>query len=97
MPETATIGANPLTGSTSSDFDIVGRTLSVISPPNINVWPSGSEVTAAFSPTVLPPPGRFSMMTGPSAGESFWPTRRAITSMGPPAGNGTMIRIWRLG
>ena len=91
------IGVNPFSGSISSAFDMVGRTLSVIRPPNIKVWPSGSAVTAAFSPTVLPPPGRFSMMTWPSVGVSFCPTRRAITSIGPPAGNGTMIRTCRFG
>ena len=81
----------------SSVFDSVGRTASVISPPNSKVWPSGSAVTAAFSPTVLPPPGRFSMMIWPRLGESFWPISRAMTSIGPPAGNGTMIRTCRVG
>jgi hypothetical protein len=47
--------------------------------------------------TVLAP-GRFSITTGwPQSSLIFWPIRRASTSEGPPAGNGTTILIDRLG
>jgi hypothetical protein len=43
-------------------------------------------------------PGRFSISTGwPHASLILWPIRRATMSLGPPGGNGTMIRIGRLG
>jgi hypothetical protein len=44
------------------------------------------------------PPGRFSTTTVcPQSSLSFWPTKRAITSAGPPGGNGTINRTIRLG
>src|SRR5712692_8818814 len=43
-------------------------------------------------------PGRFSITTGwPQSSLIFWPMRRAMMSLGPPAGKGTIIRIGRLG
>jgi hypothetical protein len=45
---------------------------------------------------LLPP--RLSMTTVcPSRSPSFWPTTRAMTSLPPPGGNGTMSRIGLLG
>src|SRR5262245_44856098 len=45
-----------------------------------------------------PPPGMFSITTcWPNASETFCATRRAITSVGPPAANGTSIRIGFVG
>ena len=46
---------------------------------------------------VPPPPGRFSTTTWPSVAESGCAISRAITSAGPPGGNGTIRRIGRLG
>src|SRR5438874_1949896 len=43
-------------------------------------------------------PGRFSISTGwPQSSLILWPMMRATMSLGPPAGNGTIIRIGRLG
>ena len=37
-------------------------------------------------------PGRFSITTPwPQISASFWPTMRMLTSVGPPAGNGTTM------
>jgi predicted carbohydrate-binding protein with CBM5 and CBM33 domain len=47
---------------------------------------------------VPPAPARFSTTTGwPSEADSFSATRRATTSVEPPAGNGTTIRTGRDG
>ena len=43
-------------------------------------------------------PGRFSITTPwPQISDSFCPTIRMLTSVGPPAGNGTTIFTGRLG
>ena len=43
-------------------------------------------------------PGRFSITTPwPQSSDSFCPTIRMLTSVGPPAGNGTTIFTGRLG
>ena len=42
---------------------------------------------------IVLPPGRFSTTTGWAQRScSFWPTARAIRSVGPPVGNGTTMR-----
>ena len=47
---------------------------------------------------MLPAPGLFSMKTFcPSTGGSALASTRAMTSTGPPAGVGTMMRIGRVG
>src|SRR5262249_35873345 len=43
-------------------------------------------------------PGRFSITTGcPQSWLMVWPIRRATMSLGPPAGEGTISRVGRLG
>jgi len=47
---------------------------------------------------LVPPPGRFSIKTcWPEPFESRRPTIRAITSVGPPAANGTTRWMGRVG
>jgi hypothetical protein len=49
-------------------------------------------------PVVPPAPATFSTMTGwPSVLDMFSPTMRAITSVGPPAANGTIMVMGRVG
>src|ERR1700688_985418 len=48
-------------------------------------------------PIVPPAPGRLSTITVPRRCDSFSAINRAITSTGPPAGNGAISRIGRLG
>ena len=69
-----------------------------LSEPSSSVWPSGRAL-AASSAEMLPfEPGRLSTTTfWPSRCPSGAPTVRAITSVAPPGGNDTMIRIGRLG
>ena len=51
------------------------------------------EVDASVAPIEPDPPIWLSITTGlPHRSPSFWPTRRAITSSGPPAANGTTNR-----
>src|ERR1700683_1278370 len=51
-----------------------------------------------MAPMVVLPPARFSMRPGsPQCSDIFCPTMRAMVSAGPPGGNGTIIRIVRLG
>jgi len=55
-----------------------------------SVYPSGAARATALAPIEPEPPTRFSITTGlPQCSVSFWPTRRAITSSGPPAVKGT--------
>ena len=37
------------------------------------------------------------MMVCLHSSDMRWPTSRAMMSFGPPGGNGTISRIWRLG
>lgn len=55
------------------------------SVPAMSVYPSGADF-ATNSVAMMPlPPGLFSTMTDcPSRSPSFWPTRRAVTSVPPP-------------
>src|ERR1700683_5378386 len=51
-----------------------------------------------MAPMVVLPPARFSMRPGsPQCSDIFCPTMRAMVSAGPPGGNGTIMRIVRLG
>jgi hypothetical protein len=55
-------------------------------------------LATASAPVLPPAPARFSTMIGwPSAFAISSPTRRARTSASPPAGNGAIMRIGRLG
>src|SRR5262249_60816233 len=54
--------------------------------------------TTASVPILLPAPGRFSMMNGwPSRADKYWPIKRAIMSLPPPAGKPTTMRTGRVG
>src|SRR5262245_63919417 len=69
-----------------------------LSEPSSSVWPSGRALAASSAEMLPLEPGRLSTTT-------FWPRRsprgaptvRAITSVAPPGGNDTMIRIGRFG
>src|SRR5437588_7119972 len=62
------------------------------------VWPSGSERTTTSLAILVPPPGRFSIRTCcPQLFARRSPSIRAITSVGPPGANGTMMRTGRVG
>ena len=57
-----------------------------------------APLTTSCAPITVLAPGRFSITTGwPKSSLIFWPIRRASTSEGPPAGNGTTMWIARLG
>src|SRR5262245_5359387 len=62
------------------------------------VSPSGAAFTTDCAPSTVLAPGRFSITTGwPQSSVIRWPISRASTSDGPPAGNGTTMRIDRAG
>jgi hypothetical protein len=53
------------------------------------VYPSGAERATSLAAMVVPPPGRFMMITGlPSRVSSSLPMMRATTSEAPPGGKG---------
>ncbi|MNV13143.1 hypothetical protein D3C71_1037710 [compost metagenome] len=55
-----------------------------------SVLPSGAARDTCSAPIIAPAPGRFSTTTvTPRRSPSCWPTRRAMTSVNPPGGNGT--------
>ncbi|MNT06691.1 hypothetical protein D3C72_1413690 [compost metagenome] len=57
------------------------------------VWPSGGVASIVLIAMPPPAPGLFSTTTGvPRSAESWSASRRAITSMVPPAGAGTSMR-----
>src|SRR6516162_4151442 len=87
------IGARSLTVSNCRLGSTLGLT-AWVSNTSRNVVPSGGDVTAACVPIAPPAPARFSMtiVVLRSAWSSGW-TRRAIWSVVPPGGNGTMNRI----
>src|ERR1700694_508225 len=60
---------------------------------NRKVYPSGADFAAASVPTAPPAPPRFSMtIVCPSASDRRFCTMRAMTSVPPPGGYGTMKR-----
>ncbi|MOA25659.1 hypothetical protein D3C78_1463990 [compost metagenome] len=62
------------------------------------VWPSGADLATNSVPIAPPAPVLFSTMTAcPYFAPSFSATIRAVESTTPPAENGTMIRMGRLG
>jgi hypothetical protein len=62
------------------------------------VWPSGGDFATSSVAMMVAAPARLSITTGwPNASESRGPSTRAVASTGPPAGNGTMSRIGRVG
>src|SRR5882724_1500673 len=70
----------------------------VVSIPANSVRPSGADFATICAPIAVLAPARFSITTGwPQCSLMRWPTNRAIRSVGPPGGNGTMMRIGRLG
>jgi hypothetical protein len=66
--------------------------------PMLSAWPSGAACAARATPMLAPAPVTFSIRTG-------WPSDirmrseriRASVSVGPPAGNGTMMVTGRDG
>ena len=95
---TAAVGV-PVTNLNVQDFRQTGALTTADlfrTVPVANVSP-GAVATACAPITVLAPT-RFSIVTGCfQSSVSFWPMMRASTSDGPPAGNGTTMRIGRLG
>jgi hypothetical protein len=62
------------------------------------VWPSGAARAARAAPSVPPAPPTFSMMIcWPRLCDMVSPRMRAIASVVPPAANGTIRVIGRLG
>jgi hypothetical protein len=63
-----------------------------------SVWPSGTDFATDTAPVTVPPPSRFSMITGlPRRSASRGPNERAMMSMAPPAASGTTIVIGLVG
>src|SRR5258707_7681682 len=70
----------------------------VVSMPASSVRPSGADFATICAPIAVLAPARFSITTGwPQCSLMRWRTKRAMRSVGPPGGNGTMMRIGRLG
>src|SRR4051812_32013834 len=70
----------------------------VVSIPASSVKPSGADFATICAPIAVLAPARFSITTGwPQCSLMRWPTKRAMRSVGPPGGNGTLMRIGRLG
>src|SRR5205085_7890031 len=70
----------------------------VVSIPAKSVRPSGADFATICAPIAVLAPARFSISTGwPQRSLMRWPTKRAMRSVGPPGGNGTMMRIGRFG
>src|SRR6476660_9376274 len=76
----------------------MGFSTIVVSIPASSVKPSGVDFATICAPIAVLAPARFSITTGwPQCSLMRWPTKRAIRSVGPPGGNGTMMRIGRFG
>ena len=76
----------------------MGFSTMVVSIPASSVRPSGADFATICAPIAVLAPARFSITTGwPQCSLMRWPTKRAMMSVGPPGGNGTMMRIGRLG
>src|SRR3954466_7310033 len=76
----------------------MGFSTMVVSIPASSVKPSGAAFATICAPIAVLAPARFSITTGwPQCSLIRWPTKRAMRSVGPPGGNGTMMRIGRLG
>src|SRR6218665_2366080 len=62
--------------------------------PSTSVWPSGADLAALPRPRLPPAPGRLSTTTLQRfCSAIFCATVRAIMSVPPPGGNGTIRRI----
>jgi hypothetical protein len=76
----------------------MGFSTMVVSIPASSVKPSGADFATICAPIAVFAPARFSITTGWLQRSLMrWPTKRAMMSVGPPGGNGTMMRIARLG
>jgi hypothetical protein len=63
-----------------------------------SVYPSPSAFATIVAPIPVFAPGRFSITTlWPQISDNFCAVIRMLTSVGPPAGNGTTIRTGRFG
>src|SRR5688572_1905549 len=75
-----------------------GISASTLLPVKSRVCPSGSALSTACTAIAPPPPGRGSTITGwPLRALTCVPTTRAMTSIAPPAGAGTMKRTGLVG
>ena len=86
-------GAKSFTGSYGSLLNSQGLMPceAVVAMPRVS--PSGAALATALTPMLPPAPGRFSTMTVPSAGFTASARMRAVMSIGPPAPNGTTMRV----
>ena len=76
----------------------MGFSTMVVSIPASSVKPSGADFATICAPIAVLAPARFSITTGwPQCSLMRWPTKRAMMSVGPPGGNGTMMRIGAVG
>ena len=76
----------------------IGFSTMVVSIPASSVKPSGADFATIWAPIAVLAPARFSITTGwPQRSLMRWPTKRAMMSVGPPGGNGTMMRMARFG
>src|SRR5688572_18794794 len=70
----------------------------VVSMAASRVCPSGAALATCTAPMTVSAPGRFSTTTGwPQSSFIFCAITRDRMSVGPPAGNGTTMRMVRLG
>ena len=77
---------------------VAGFITSVVSMAASSVVPSAGDFATMVAAMPVLAPGRFSITTPcPQSSDSFCPTIRMLTSVGPPAGNGTTILTGRLG
>ena len=96
--DSSATGTRSLSGSYGSFLFMVTLIAMVELVACISVWPSGSARTTAMAASVVPAPGRLSMMNGlPSLSSRFFATSRAKRSEPPPAANGTTMVTGRDG
>ena len=87
------IGADAIAKATPDGLTIG---IAAVATHAINPWLYSKmpyNASTDFAPMLPPPPGRFSMMTGPNESFTRSAIKRAVTSIGPPAAYGTMIRM----
>src|SRR5262249_16496466 len=92
-----TTGVRSFTMCHDTAYSTVARTW-LAQLPTIKVYPAGFAALARVEPMVEPAPVTFSTIIGcPSEWRICSAIMRASASVGPPAGNGTMIVMGRDG
>ncbi|SPA31811.1 conserved hypothetical protein [Cupriavidus taiwanensis] len=89
---TAAMGRTSLSGS-NAGLSTCGTSVSTLLAVTMMVWPSAGAASMVVMAMPPPAPGLLSTTTGwPRSADSWSASRRASTSMVPPAGAGTSIR-----